>query len=139
MDLVYSVAFFGLAVVGFILVLLGSRMPDQPSWLSEGVSADLVNVTIVGLLAFGAAFGIQFVLSVKETVIGLTEVALVAATLIACFVIIRLMAPRRRLAEYAAEYARRNAMNEPGLVNVSTTPSAVANDSSNKPTLPRAA
>lgn len=139
MDLVYSVALFGLSVIVFILVLLGSRMPDQPRWLSEGVSADLVNVTIASLFAFGAAFGFQFVLSVKETVIGLTEVALVAAILTACFVIFRLLAPRRRLAEYAAERARRNAMNEPGLVSVSTTPPANGNEPSDRPTLPRAA
>jgi len=140
MDLVYAVALLGLAVILFVVVLLGNRMPDQPDWASEGMLADLSGVAITGLVAFGMSFGFRFVVSTNELAMGVKEVALVAVTLVAYFLIFRQLAPRRRLREYAAELARRSGMNNPPLTNVATITSPENNnDPSNEPTLPRAA
>ena len=97
MDLVCSVALFGLAVILFKLFLLGGRMPDKAGRASEGVTSDLWCVTITGLIAFGTAYGVQFLLTMNEQAFGLKEAVLVAAVLSACFLIVRVLAPRRRL------------------------------------------
>ena len=139
MDLVLCVAFVGVATILYVVVLLVSRMPDQPAWATELVMNDIANTVITGLAAFAVGYGTRFVLTMNELVMGVKEIALIAATLAACFMVIRLLAPRRRLAEYAAEHARRNALTEPALVSVSANPPANRNGPSDKPTLPRAA
>ncbi len=139
MDLVYTVALIGVAAVLYVVVLLVSRMPDQPGWATELVMNDIANVVITGLAAFAVGYATRFVLTMNELAMGVKEIALIAATLAACYVIIRLLAPRRRLAEYAAELARRNGVTEPALASVSTNPPAGGNGPSDKPTMPRAA
>ena len=135
MDLVYCVALVGVTTVLYFAVMLVSRMPDQPAWATELVMNDLANTLMTGLAAFAVGYGTRFILDVGEEIVGVKEIALVAAVLIACFAVIRLMAPKRRLAEYAAELAKRNAVP----ASVSTTPPAGGKGPSNKPTLPRAA
>lgn len=130
MDLVYSVALVGVAAVLYVVVLLVSRMPDQPGWATELVMNDIANVVITGFVAFAVGYGTRFVLDINELVIGVKEIALIAAILVACFVVIQVLAPRRRLAAYAAELAIRNAVKGPA---------AGGNGPSDKPTLPRAA
>lgn len=130
MDLVYCVAFVGVATVLYVVVLLVSRMPDQPSWATELVMNDIANTVITGLVAFAVGYGTRFALDLREEVVGVKEIALTAAILVACFVVVRLLAPRRRLAQYTAELATRNA---------AKGTAADGHGPSGKPTLPRAA
>ena len=140
MDLVYSVALLGLAVILFNGFLLGVRMPDTPGWAAEGVLADLWCTAIAGLIVFGAAFGVRFAVAMNELEFGLKEAALVATVLAACYLIVRMMAPRRRLAEYAGELARRRGASEPSPENVVALGSPEGNDRTpSGPTLPKAA
>ena len=139
MDLVYFVALVGVAAILYVVVLLVTRMPDQPVWATELLMNDIANTVITGLAAFAVGYGTRFVLDINELVMGGKEIALIAAILVACFAVIRLMAPRRRLAEYAAELARRNGVTEPTLARVSTNPPAGGNGPSDEPNLPRAA
>jgi small-conductance mechanosensitive channel len=139
MDLVFTVVLLSVAAVLYVLVLLVSRMPDQPGWATELVMNDIANTVITGIAAFAIGYGTRFVLSLSQQVVGVKEIALIATTLVGCFVVIRLLAPRRRLAQYAGELARRNAAKEPALVTASTMPPAGGNGPSGKPALPRAA
>ena len=133
MDLVYSVALLGLAVILFNGFLLGVRMPDTPGWAAEGVLADLWCTAIAGLIVFGAAFGVRFAVAMNELEFGLKEAALVAAVLSACYLIVR-------LAEYAGELARRRGASEPSPENVVALGSPEGNDRTpSGPTLPKAA
>jgi len=136
MDLVYCVALSGIATVLYFVVLLVSRMPDQPAWATELVMNDISNTVITGLAAFAVGYGTRFVLTINELVMGVREIALIAVTIAACFVIIRLMAPRRRLTQYAAEFARRNAVKGPAAGGKGPSNN---NGPSNRPNLPRAA
>jgi len=111
MDLVYCFALLGVAAILYVAILLVSRMPDQPAWATELVMNDLANVIITGLVAFAVGYGTRFALDLSEEVVGVKEIALVGVILAASFVIIRLMSPHRRLAEYAAEFARRRSLN----------------------------
>lgn len=140
MDIVYSVALLGLAVVLFYVFLLADRRPDRSGWVSDGTVAELSTVLITGLIAFGLCFGVRFFASINELAIGVKEVALLAATLTAYYLILLKLAPRRRLAEHAAALAQRNAMRELSSANIVNLASpADDNDPSNNPGLPRAA
>ena len=140
MDLVFSVALLGLAVILFNVFLLGCRMPHQPAWASETVISDLWGVTITGLIAFGTAYGVQFVLIFNEQPFGLMEAALLVAVLFACYLVIRVMAPRRRLAQYAGELARRRGASESSPAHDMTlTSPAGSNRSPGEQTLAKAA
>ena len=110
MDLVYFFALLGVAAVLFVVVLLVSRMPDQPVWATELIMNDLANVIITGLVAFAFGYGLRFALDLSEEVVGVKQIALVGAILAVSFATIRLMSPHRRLAAYAAELARRSAL-----------------------------
>ncbi len=140
MDLVYSVALLGLTVILSIIFMLGIRMPDEPRWASDGLTTDAWCVAIAGLIAYGTAFGVKFVVNMNEQALGLKQVALAAATLAACYLIVRLMAPRRRLAKYAAERARRSGVSESYPENVVALALPVGeNRSPSEPTLTKAA
>ena len=140
MDLVYSVAILGLAVNLFVLFLIGERMPNRPGWASNWLASDLSTVAITGLIAFAISFGVRFAMTVNEQAIGLKVAALLAATLAAHYFILRQLAPRRWLAEYAAERARGSNMNELPMANVVSIVAPAGNDGpSGEPTLPRAA
>jgi len=140
MDLVYSVALLGLAMILFVTLLLGNRMPDQPRWASDGTTAELSCVAVAGLIAYGMAFGVRFVVYTNELVMGPKEIALVAATLAACYLIFRWLAPRRRLAEYAGELARGRGINESSPANgVALASPENKNGPSSEPTLSKAA
>ena len=140
MDLVYCVVTLGLAVILFVISLLGARRPDEPGWASGGVISDVWSVTIVGLLAFGVSFGAKFFVKLNQEPFGIKEVALLSAVLAACYLTLRVMAPRRRLAEYAAEIARRSGASESHPANVVPLASAESETRPmTEPTFPRAA
>lgn len=111
MDIVYAVSLLGLAVIVFVVFLIGVRMPNEPAWASDWL-VDLWCVVITGLLAFGVSFAVKFAVSLNKQVFGFKEIALVAAILITCFLIIQTLAPRRRLAEYASALAQRGKAEE---------------------------
>lgn len=141
MDLVYSVALLGLAMVFSVAVLLGSRKPVEPAWAAEWLVANVWCVSITALIGFGVSFAVRFALTLKLQPIGLVEVALVAGIVSAYCLILRLMAPRRRLAEYAAQLAESTG----GAGETSTaeviefTPPVRDGRSPDKPTFPKAA
>lgn len=140
MDLVYAVALLGLAVIFFNVFLLGDRMPHKPFWASDGTISDLWCVTITSLIAFGIAFGVQFVLTINEQAFGLTEAALVAAALVVSYLIVRAVAPRRRLAAYAAKLAPESDTGISTPTNVVTLVQRADNtQSTSAPALPKAA
>ena len=140
MDLVYSVASLGLAVILFVMFLLGARRPDEPGWASGDVISDVWCVSIVGLIAFGTGFGVRFVQSMNQESFGIKEVALISAIMAACYLALQKIAPRRRLAEYAAEFARTSGSSESYRANVVTLASAEGETRSlTEPTLPKAA
>jgi len=141
MDIVYSVALLGLAVVLFVVFLLADRRPDRSGWVSDGGTvAELSTVLITGLIAFGLCFGVRFFASINEVAIGVREVALLAATLTAYYLILLKLAPRRRLAEHAAKLAQRSTVTELSSVSIVPLASPADNEGpSNNPRLPRAA
>ena len=139
MDIVYSVSLLGLAVIVFVIFLLGVRMPNEPTWASDWL-VDIWCVTIAGLIAFGACFAIKFIASINAQTLGLKEVALVSAVLITCFLIVQTLAPRRRLAEYAGTLAQRGKASEsyPG-ISSRLTPVARENRAPIEPSLHKVA
>lgn len=140
MDIVYSVALLGLAVVIFIAFLLNDRASDRPGLTSEGMASDLSTVAITGLIAFGLCFGVRFFASANGPAMGLKEVALLAATLTAYYLIYRKLAPRRRIGEYADRHAQGRAISELSSVDIVTVASPADNsDQPVKPGLSRAA
>lgn len=140
MDLVFSVALLGLAVILFNVFVLGCRMPDQPGWASEGVISDLWCVSITGLIAYGGAFGVKFVVTMNQQVFGLKEVALGASVLAVYYLIHRAIAPRRRMAQYAGELAPGRGVSDSSPATLTTlTSSALYNHSPGEPTLPKVA
>lgn len=140
MDLVYSVALLGLAVILFIVFMLGDRKPDRPGWASAGVANDLTSVVITALIAVGICYGVKFGMTISEQALGAKVLILLALTLAACVLTLRALAPRRRLAEYAAERALKVSISELPQVSVVTVATADPNnDQPSGPTLPRAA
>lgn len=105
MDLVIAVASLGLATVVSVVVVLGVRRPVEPAWASEGLVANVWCVAITGLIGFGLSFAVRFFLTMKSPPIRFSEIAIIVAIVIACSVAVWLLAPRRRLAAYAAEIA----------------------------------
>lgn len=103
MDLVYSIALLGLTAVLGVFVFLTVRMPVQPAWGAEWMIANVWCVAITGLLTFGIGLGIRYFNDPGAQPVGLREVILIAAFLSVYSGLLRLMAPRRRLAEYAAQ------------------------------------
>ena len=140
MDLVYSVALLGLAVILFVVLMLGDRKPDRPGWASEGMANDLSSVAITALIAVGICYGVKFGMTISEQALGAKVFILLAVTLVACVLTLRTLSPRRRLAEYAAERALKVSISELPRVSVVTvaTPGS-NNDQPSGPTLPRAA
>ena len=140
MDIVYAVALLGIAVVLFTVFMLLDRAPDSRGWTSDGMLSDLSTVAITGLFAFGLCFGVRFFASATGPAMGIREVALLAATLTAYYLIYRKLAPRRRLAEYADKRAQAPSMKELSSVSVLTPASPVVHGGpSGNPDLPRAA
>lgn len=118
MDLVYSVALVVMAVILFVGFLPGNRMAGGRGLASEGMTADLLCVAIASLFAFGIAFGGRFILTMHEQAVGLKELVLVAVTLAACYLIVRRLAPRRRLSGSAEEPTRWGGTSESSPANV---------------------
>ena len=141
MDLVYSVAILGVATVLWVVVILAARNPVKPAWAANWLVDDLSCVTITALIGFGVSFGVSFAFSLKSQPIGLVEIAVAAAIAFACYLIVRLMAPRRRLAEYASQLAARTAGDgEPSTAGIiQLAPSAGESRSPDNPILPKAA
>ena len=106
MDLVYSIACIGLATVLSVLVILAVHRPVAPAWASEGLIANFWCVAITGLIAFGVSLGVRFALTVQSQNVGTVEILLSVGLLAGYSAILMLMAPRRRLAEYARQSAR---------------------------------
>ena len=105
MDLIIAAALLSAAVIVSVFVLLAVRRPVEPLWASEFLVANFWCVAIVALIAFAVCFGARFALNLKSVPLSLGEIALVAGIATASVVVLRLMAPRRRLAEYAAQIA----------------------------------
>jgi hypothetical protein len=103
MDLVYSVALFGMATVISLLLFIAVRMPVEPAWASEGLIANVWCVLITGLIAYGGCFGVRFIVDLKDQTIGLPQAAMVIGLLAAFYLIGRAMSPRRLLAKTAAQ------------------------------------
>ncbi|MDX1527632.1 MAG: hypothetical protein R3337_03325 [Gammaproteobacteria bacterium] len=136
MDLVYSLACIGLATVLAVLVILAVRRPVAPAWASEGLIANVWCVAITGLIGFGVSLGVRFALTIESQNVGTVEILLSVALLAGYSAILILMAPRRRLAEYARQSAR--AANAPASVaELTVTPSVEVTPAD--PTLPKAA
>ncbi|MDH3315487.1 MAG: hypothetical protein OER43_06935 [Gammaproteobacteria bacterium] len=141
MDLVYSAALLGLATVFSVVVLLGARRPVEPAWAAEWLVANVWCVAITALIGFGVSFAVCFALSLKSQPIGLMEIALIAGVASAYYLILRLMAPRRRLAEYASRLAESTGGDrEPSTAEIIQLALPVGDGRSpDKPTLPKAA
>jgi len=105
MYLVYSVALLGLATVIFVIVLVGARAPVKPAWAAHWLVDDMGCVAITALIGFGLIFVGSFVFSVQSQPIELMEITLATGIAAAYYLILRLIAPRRRLAEYALQRA----------------------------------
>ena len=105
MDLVYSIACLGLATVLAVLVILAVHRPVKPAWASENLIANFWCVTITGLIAFGLGFAIRYALDIQSQSYGMVEILLCVGLLAGYTAILMLMAPRRRLADYARHSA----------------------------------
>lgn len=103
MDLVVATALLSAAVIVSVFVLLASRRPVEPVWASEFLVANFWCVAIVALIAFAACFAVRFAVTLKSPPLSLGEAAAVAGIAAASVVVLRLMTPRKRLAEYAAQ------------------------------------
>lgn len=141
MDLVYAVALFSVATVLSVVVLLSSRMPVEPVWATEGLVANVWCVLITGLIAFGACFGVRFFVNISEQFLGFRELGLVVAILAACYMILRQLAPRRRLADYAARLSQSggNVIGASNLDSVAMVSPGANGRSQDKADLPKAA
>jgi hypothetical protein len=141
MDLVYSVAILSVATVLWVVVILAARNPVKPAWAPNWLADDLGCVAVTALIGFGGSFGVSFVFNFKSQPIGLVEIALAAGIASVCYLVVRLMAPRRRLAEYASQLAERTGgdseASTAGLIQLA--PSAAEGQPPHKPTLPKAA
>ncbi len=136
MDLVYSLACVGLATVLAVLVILAVHRPLVPVWASEGLIANFWCVAITGLIAFGVSFSVRFALTIQSQNVGTVEILLSVGLLAGYSAILILMAPRRRLAEYAHQSAR--AASAPAAVSeLTVTPSVEVTPAD--PTLSKAA
>ena len=115
-------------------------MTDRPGWASDGVVADVTTVVVTGLLAFGIAFAVRFITSFDAMAIGLKEVVLLAGILAVYYLILRALAPRRRLAQYASERARSSGASASSADNVvALTPANGDGQSPGASTLTKAA
>lgn len=141
MDLVFAVTLLGLATVFSVAVLLGSRMPVEPFWAAEWLVANVWCVAITALIGFGVSFAVRFALNLKLQPIGLFEFALIAGIVSAYYLILRLMAPRRRLAEYSSQLAESTgdarAASSAEIIHLALP--AANGRSPDNPTLPKAA
>ena len=136
MDLVFSIACIGLATVLSVLVILAVRQPVAPAWASEALIANFWCVAITGLIAFGVSWGVRFALTVQSHNVGMVEILLSVALLAGYSALLILMAPRRRLAEYARQSAHA-ASASAAVTGLTVTPSVEV--TSADPTLSKAA
>lgn len=120
MDLVYSVAAFAAMIVLYTIVLVGTRRREPSFWASEGMVGNVWCILMTGLIAYGVALAARFALTWPEQPFGLREAVMVAAIVVACVAVVRLIAPRRRLAAYAAAEAVRTGAVASNVVSVGT-------------------
>ncbi|MDX1512482.1 MAG: hypothetical protein R3174_01955 [Gammaproteobacteria bacterium] len=105
MDLVISIALLGMAMVLCVFVFFSVRMPVEPAWAEEWLVANVWCVAITGLLAFGFAFGVKFVVDFDSQTFGWREGILIVGFSAVYCVLIRLMSPLRQSVEPANQTA----------------------------------
>ena len=103
MDLVISIALLGMAMVLCVFVFFSVRMPVEPAWAEEWLVANVWCVAITGLLAFGFAFGVKFVVDFDSQTFGWREGILIFGFSAVYFVLMHLMTPLRRSASLAGQ------------------------------------
>lgn len=81
MLLVYGLGLAGAGVLLFMAGLRVFRRPQPPRWLQEGVSGDLLTVTVIGLVAIGVGLTGKFFADLPEQAFGLVEALWTVAVL----------------------------------------------------------
>ena len=144
----YAVAgtlFLVLAVLGFAVVLLVSRRPNPPAWITHTLTQEIVSISVVSLIGFGTAFAFQTIGAIKEEPLTMMQLALIALILIAFAFVWRRLKVGATLAEYERQtgIAMQPAVDGSGTGHVSVidamSPSvgAAAPEDPGSPTRPR--
>jgi len=102
-SLTSGVLFLCLAVVGFVVVLLGARNPRNPSWAGDFWMGSVYTPGIIALAVFGLATLIQVGFDASPEPLRLAEVWPSAAVLVATAALVKALRPRRTLAAWAAQ------------------------------------
>ncbi|MDX1431217.1 MAG: hypothetical protein R3286_02090 [Gammaproteobacteria bacterium] len=102
MEIIYAVALLGACFILAAIVYLGSRMPVTPAWANDTLVANVWCVLIVGLIAFGIGFLVQYAAHWDERTLGARELAILAVLVIGYALVWSALGVRKRLARYAA-------------------------------------
>lgn len=100
MELIYSVALLGACVITATIIYLGSRMPVTPWWANDTLVANFWCILIVGLVAVGVGFLIQYAFLWEERTLGAREIVTLSMIVIGYALVWTAIGPRKRLARY---------------------------------------
>jgi len=92
-----------LGLLGFALAYLGCRMPRPPRWLTEGLVSNVILPGILALLVLGAGLTLRFASSAQREAFGLLEGGLIAAIVVACALVWKLLRVRERVRAYEVQ------------------------------------
>ncbi len=100
MYLLYGVSLVSVAVLWFVVLLIGCRNPVRPAWAGEGLVANLYLPLGIGMLIMGAVNVLQSLFLFFPSMVEIGYSALVLALAVGIYVMLNV---RKRLAVYRAQ------------------------------------
>ncbi len=100
MYLLYGVSLLSVAVLWFVVLLIGCRNPVRPFWAREGIVANVYLPVAIGMLIMGAVNVLQSLFQFFPSIVEVGYSALVLALAVGIYVMLNV---RKRLAEYCAQ------------------------------------
>jgi hypothetical protein len=103
MYAVVGTSLTALTVLGFTVMVLATRKPGSPAWISYTLTHQFVVISAISLGGLGIALVVRSIALIKQQPLTVTHVILIVSILVAFFVAWKRLRVRRTLVEYARQ------------------------------------
>lgn len=99
---VLGVAVMAITVVLFALAMVEFRRPVPPKWVGMPFMEQLVVLAFTAAVAVSGGLILKFVFNIKKETFGTVEGGMIAAIVVAAYVIMRALKPMKKIREFEA-------------------------------------
>lgn len=99
---VFGVAVMAITVVLFALAMVEFRRPVPPKWVGLPLMEQAVVLAFTAAVAVSGGLILKFVFNFKKEVFGAVEAGMIAAIVVAAFVLLRALKPMKKIRAFEA-------------------------------------